>query len=178
MAFLGQFMAGFGLEGSAEFKQLFLKMVDCKPLIIQIAVFGNGILWIIKCACQTTRYIKTSCDSNMPDGNQIMWQVRQGCVVADPDPVPQQGQLLPSARPGLGFERDGDLVSHSAARFEVEEGLRPRQSRLAANQQAGSGNRPDAASAGSPLYQHLSPQNWLRQDRVRHEPSCLPLRPR
>lgn len=54
---------------------------------------------------------------NLDDGNQIMWQLLEDNIVADPPLAPVRGRLALPARPGLGFTLDRDAVARAAERF-------------------------------------------------------------
>ena len=53
---------------------------------------------------------------NLDDGNQIMWQLLEHDIVADPPLSPVAGRLALPARPGLGFALDHDAVEAAARR--------------------------------------------------------------
>jgi len=57
--------------------------------------------------------------ANLDDGNQIMWQLLQDSVVAEPDLRPVKGRLALEGRPGLGFELDRDAVEKAAERHRA-----------------------------------------------------------
>ena len=52
--------------------------------------------------------------SNLDDGNQIMWQLLRENLIASPGLDPKNGKLAFTARPGLGFELDQDVVGRTA----------------------------------------------------------------
>lgn len=58
---------------------------------------------------------------NLDDGNQIMWQLLQRDIIADPDLVPIRGRLALAAKPGLGFTLDADAVAFAADAFSEHE---------------------------------------------------------
>jgi muconate cycloisomerase len=57
---------------------------------------------------------------NLDDGNQIMWQLLQRDLIADPDLAPSKGRLALPAAPGLGFTLDTDAVAAAAEGYRAE----------------------------------------------------------
>ncbi len=51
---------------------------------------------------------------NLDDGNQIMWQLLQDNIIANPTLCPRKGLLSLEARAGLGFELDYDVIGRAA----------------------------------------------------------------
>jgi L-alanine-DL-glutamate epimerase-like enolase superfamily enzyme len=59
--------------------------------------------------------------SNMDDGNQIMWQLLAEDIVVKPTLVPENGALLISDLPGLGFDLDRDAVARAEEAYRTRD---------------------------------------------------------